>query len=197
MIRIFLLLVLLASQAVAGEATIHPRDMILLKADVPEEEDISKYYHIDDSGSIYLPYLGKVTLGGLTAAEAAHLIDEDYLSKKIFPHPSVAVSIGGPDPSVAEVRVIGPVQHRGKYRMKTPATIEQAFALAGGWSGSGENGIPAKFCRLEHFVDGKTVSTRISIHIDRKTGQIQVLDQTWKDYHLEEGDLIELAEVFS
>ncbi len=170
-----------------------------LKAAVPKDDGelINKYYHVDDSGSVRLLYLGKVVIGGLTAAEAAHLIKEDYTSKGVFAHPAVAVSIGAPDPSVAEVRVGGPVQRPGKYRMKTPATIEQAFAEAGGWSGSGEDGIPAKFCSLTHDVDGESVHTRVRIHIDRKTKQITVLDQDWKDYHLAEGDEIVLAEVLS
>lgn len=199
MVRVSLLLVLLASRAVAGEPTICPKDTILLKADVPKEEDelINKYYHVDAAGSIRLLFLGRIAVGGLTAAEAAHLIESSYISKGVFAHPSVTVSIEAPDPAVANVRVDGPVQRPGKYRLKTPATIEQAFVEAGGWNGSGEDGIPAKYCSLIHEVDGEDVHTRIRIRIDRKTKQIVVLDQAWKDYHLVEGDKIFLEEVLS
>lgn len=195
--RFLILSMLLASQAVADEATIRPGDTILLKAAIPkdDEEHINKYHHVDKSGCIRLPYLDKVTVGGLTAAGAARQIEEAYTSRAVFAHPSVTVSIEGPDPAVAEVRVSGPVQHPGKYKMTTPATIEEALALAGGWSGSGEIGIPAKFCGLTHDVDGEVVYTRVRVHIDRKTKQIVVLDEPWKSYHLVEGDQISLAQV--
>ena len=199
MLRIFLLSVFLASQAIAGEPTIRPTDTIRLKADAIPKDDkeiISSDYRVDGSGSIRLPYLGNVAVGGLTAAEAAHLIEADYVSGGIFVHPAVVVSIRVPDPLVAEVRVGGPVQHPDKYRMKKPATIEQAFVQAGGWSGPDENGMPPKRCRLTHAVDGQIVNTIIRIHIDPKTKQIEVLDQTWKDYHLMDADEILLPGVW-
>ncbi len=91
-----------------------------------------------------------------------------------------------------EVKVTGPLKHPYKYRLKKPATIEQAFEKAGGWSGAGEMGIAAKSCSLSRYKDGELVHSRIGIHIDRRTGQITILDEAWKTYHLLDGDQITL-----
>ena len=80
------------------------------------------------------------------------------------------------------------VQQPGNYRMKVPATIEQ--------NGLGENSLPANFCVLTQQTSNAPVSTRIHIHVDRKTRQVQVRDPAWKDYQLKDGDTIALPIAF-
>lgn len=97
-----------------------------------------------------------------------------------------------PAPALVEVSVMGAVKNPNKYRLKSPISIEQAFARAGGWNGVGEGDAPAKFCRLRQHLDGKEVATKINIHIDPKTRHLSVLDQEWICYRLADGDVLDL-----
>lgn len=156
MIRILLLSLLLRSQAVAGEAVIHPGDTVLLRAAVPQEEAfINNFYPVDDFGKIVLPFVGKVTIGGLTAFEAAHVIDESYLSRQVFSHPAATISIGGPDPFVV---VDGQIGHPMHVAIRPELTLLQALTEAGGFTAAADQ----KAVRLERMTRGGVAVCNVS-----------------------------------
>lgn len=100
-----------------------------------------------------------------------------------------------------KVSVDGCVKHPGMYRLQNPATIEQAFARAGGWNGKGgvaseSDHIPAKECRLIQRQKGSSTKTRIPVHIDEVTGRLTVTDPKWLGYYLTKGDAVSLPEVY-
>lgn len=159
MIQISFLLLMLASSLIAGEAIIRPGDTVHLRAAVPQGGvSISNFYHVGDSGKIDLPYVGKVTIGGLTTSEAAHVIDEVYLSQQVFSHPAATVNIGGPDPFVI---IDGQVAHPQHLAIRPDLTLLQAITEAGGFTDSADQ----KAVRLEQAASGHALVCDVTMII--------------------------------
>lgn len=87
---------------------------------------------IHDEGDLYLPRVGKITVGGMTLSEAQVHISET-LSKGLLKQPGVSVSLI--DKGTINVMVLGSVRNPGSYSLpRDESDIAHAIASAGGFS---------------------------------------------------------------
>ncbi len=100
-----------------------------------------------------------------------------------------------PQPATVLVSVQGEVKNPSDQRLPVPATIDQAFAKAGGWTIIGEFDSPPKYCKLIQGSGDNRKTTEIKILIDPKTKILKVVDEKWKDYHLRDGDRLVLPRI--
>src|SRR5262249_41747770 len=80
--------------ATFGQATLRVGDPLELKiAVVPAEEQtqIDNVYTVDAKGAINLPYIGRVSAGGITPSELARAIEEAYRANKIYTNPNITI----------------------------------------------------------------------------------------------------------
>jgi protein involved in polysaccharide export with SLBB domain len=123
-------------------------DVVQMK--VYQEEDLTTQVRIGKDGSVTLPLLGTVVVGGKTIEQATTLItgllDKDYLVK-----PQVSLTIF--EYSKRRFTVLGQVQRPGTYEMpnEEEVTLQQAIAMAGGYT---RIGAPWKIT-VQRVVDGE------------------------------------------
>ncbi len=94
---------------------------------VPE---LSQHARVGDSGEIYLPLVGKVTVGGLTSEEAQAAIEKKYAEGNFLKEPHVTVSVS--DYTTQGVTILGEVLHPGTYSVVRARRLYDAFLIAGG-----------------------------------------------------------------
>jgi len=121
-------LLLVSGTAVAAAPTyqLNPGDAILVS--VWREEALQKEVRVLPDGSVTLPLVGRIEVGGLGAPEVATRIAtklKDYL-----PDPNVTVVITGIEGNRAYV--LGKVPKPGPVVMAGPITVLQALSMAGG-----------------------------------------------------------------
>ena len=110
---------------------ISPDDVIWLK--VYQEEDLETKLKVTKDGTVTLPLLGAVTIGGKTVEEASGLI-RTMLDRRFLVNPQVSLSIV--EYSKRKFTVLGQVQRPGiyEYSAEQPMTLLQAVAMAGGFT---------------------------------------------------------------
>lgn len=110
-----------------GKYKIGPGD--LLAINVWKDSEISRSMPVRPDGHISLPLIGEIQAAGLTASELQEQIEQRL--QVFVSHPQVNVI-------VQEIRsrsfnIIGKVIKPGAYDLKTPTTVLDAIALAGGF----------------------------------------------------------------
>lgn len=102
--------------------------------------------------------------------------------------------------SAIKVVVTGNVSKGGAHLLPAGASIEEAFAAAGGWAGKGglspDDGQPASYCNLKPAGDPASKPRKVRIGVDKVTGRIAVTDPEWSGYHLSDGDILSVPGVF-
>ncbi|RKT45275.1 polysaccharide export outer membrane protein [Thiocapsa rosea] len=127
-----------------------PGDVIKIEApQAPEINSLS--VRITGPGTVNLPLVGEVRLGGLTTAQAEQSLMQS-LSKYIH-SPQVAIFIN--EYASQEVTVTGAVGRPGVYPMQRPRTLFEVLSMAGGLAPNA----------------GSTVSVRTGVP-DPQTGQV-------------------------
>ena len=104
-----------------------PGDQIIIT--VFGEDDLSMNFRLNDTGMLNYPFLGELRVQGLTVAELEQLITSG-LKGPYLVNPDVTVSI-------AEYRpffVHGEVRRPGSFSYQPGLTLEQAIAMAGGFT---------------------------------------------------------------
>jgi NADH:ubiquinone oxidoreductase subunit F (NADH-binding) len=93
-----------------------------------------------------------------------------------------------------EVTLMGEVVKTGKIQLPASATIDDAFAAAGGFDADGarlqHHGGPAIFCILMTRDQGVDFNMHVPVKVDRKTGTIRVTDKTRRTVPLKDGDTV-------
>lgn len=83
-----------------------------------------------------------------------------------------------------------------KFPLRERASLDEAFAAAGGYNGKGglgeEDGHPSSFCKVLRRVDGESRTFRVRIDTDRKTG---VITTRGERFLLKDGDVILMPQV--
>jgi len=110
-----------------NEYRIGPEDLI--KIEVFQVEELSSTERVNLDGTVTLPLIGKVVVGGLTAIESEALI-ADRLRENFLQDPQVNVHIE--EYSSQRVTVTGAVKNPGVYALTGPVTLVQAIAMAEG-----------------------------------------------------------------
>ena len=108
-----------------------PNDIVVVK--VYQEDDLDAKVRISTDGSIVLPLLGPVTVGGKTREKAAKAI-KDLLAEKYLVSPQVSLDIA--EYSKRRFTVLGQVQRPGTFEMPGDESVNllQAISMAGGYT---------------------------------------------------------------
>jgi protein involved in polysaccharide export with SLBB domain len=133
-----LLAVLFFAFAIAGsayaQATLRVGDPVDLKiSGVPAEDQaqVNNIYTVDADGAINLPYIGKVHAAGVTPAQLARSIEENYRSNKIYTDPNITIIM---QPSARFVNVGGAVRMPTRVPFTEDMTLLTAINAAGGFN---------------------------------------------------------------
>lgn len=125
----------IGSQALAADNPGHPLGAGLLlapgdtlKFDILDDDKEPVDLLIASDGSMQAPYLGSVSVAGLTVAAALDHLNARYIERKIFVTPKIGLSVAAYRP----VFVIGDVRQPGTYPFQSDLTVEKAMGLAGG-----------------------------------------------------------------
>lgn len=125
------------STATAPSANARP-DYVLVANDtitvkVYQEGDLDAKVRISKDGTIVLPLLGQVSVGGKTREDAAKMI-RDLLAEKYLVSPQVSLDIA--EYSKRRFTVLGQVQRPGSFEMPGDETVNllQAISMAGGYT---------------------------------------------------------------
>lgn len=100
---------------------------------VYQEDDLNAKVRISKDGTIVLPLLGSVTVGGKSREAAARHI-RDLLGEKYLVNPQVSIDIA--EYAKRRFTVLGQVARPGSYEMPGDETVNllQAISMAGGYS---------------------------------------------------------------
>ena len=129
--------------------TLRPNDQISVS--VYQEPDLDvKQIAIDERGTVILPLLGSVEVGGLTVEEATKRV-RDLYNKDYLVDPQVSVTLD----QFARLRftVLGQVQRPGSYDypQNEKLNLLECIAIAQGYTRLGS---PSKI-KVQRIVDGK------------------------------------------
>lgn len=136
--KFLLFLGLLALSAVSGFAqnatdnyVLCPNDLVEIR--IYQEPDLDSRVRIGGDGSVTLPLVGNVTIGGKSANEAAELLCEKY-GQRFLVNPQITVAVT--EFSKRRFTVLGQVQSPGSYSMpdNEGVTLLQAIGMAGGYT---------------------------------------------------------------
>jgi polysaccharide export outer membrane protein len=102
---------------------------------VAGESDISSDYLVDGSGDISLPYIQTVHIGGLTAPQIEQLIST-RLRNGYLRNPKVSVQAT----TLRPFYILGEVSASGSFAYQPGITVQNAIAIAGGYSPRADQG---------------------------------------------------------
>jgi polysaccharide export outer membrane protein len=102
----------------------------LLRITVLREPELEQHLRVLDSGEIVLSLAGKVSVQGLTPAQAAARIAAQYRDGNFLLHPEASVFVE--EYATQAVTILGQVVHPGSVRLTAPRTLIDVISLAGG-----------------------------------------------------------------
>jgi polysaccharide export outer membrane protein len=129
-----LLFLFAASAAAFGQATLRVGDPIEIKiGGVPNEEQaqVNNTYTVDTSGAVNLPYINKVRAEGLTPAQLARAIEQNYRAGRIYTNPNITILM---QPTARFVNVGGAVRSPARIPFTEDITLLTAINAAGGFN---------------------------------------------------------------
>ena len=108
-----------------------PADVVQVK--VYQEDDLDAKVRVAKDGTVTLPLLGAVNIGGKTREQAATLIQQK-LGEKYLVNPQVTVEVV--DYAKRRFTVLGQVQRPGTFEFPGDETVNllQAISIAGGYT---------------------------------------------------------------
>jgi protein involved in polysaccharide export with SLBB domain len=118
-------------KAVSTNYLLAANDIIHIK--VFREDDLETTVRLAKDGTIILPLIGSIQVGGKTTDQATTLI-RDLLAKDYLVNPQISLSIV--DFGKRRFTVLGEVQRPGAYDMPEdqPVNLLQAISMAGGYT---------------------------------------------------------------
>lgn len=117
----------MTAESLSGGYKLGPGDK--MRIIVFGEPDLSGEFFVDDSGAVDLPLIGDVAAGGNTVAEFEQLV-VDRFSNGYLRDPKVSIEVLNYRPFF----IIGEVKNGGEYPYKSGLTVQDAVAIAGGYS---------------------------------------------------------------
>ncbi|MEA3208225.1 MAG: polysaccharide biosynthesis/export protein [Chthoniobacter sp.] len=157
-----------------------PNDLIDVK--VFQEDDLTSRVRISKDGSVTLPLIGSVAVGGRTTQEAAHTIRE-MLAKDYLVNPQVNLTVI--EYSKRRFTVLGQVNRPGAYEMpdRDSMGLLQAIGMAGGYTRIAD---PAKIT-LKRSVNGKDSVMKLNAKTMASQGAAS-------GFEVQQGDIITVGE---
>src|ERR1700752_2470331 len=117
-----------------GQASLRVGDPLDIKiGGVPYEEQaqVNNTYTVDANGSVNLPYINKIKAAGLTPAQLARAIEDNYRANKIFTNPNITIVM---QPMARFVNVGGSVRQPMRVPFTEDMTLLAAINGAGGFN---------------------------------------------------------------
>jgi len=174
-----------AMQQVAHSKTdyrLAPADLISVT--VYQEPDLCRNARVNTNGTISLPLIGSVNIGGKTLIDAQAIIETSLAKYLVSPQVSLFIQEYGN----RSIYVMGEVQHPGSFPIPTEShmTLLEAISTAGGFTPiAGQDRV-----RVLRYVGGVSVPYTIN------TKQITQQGQKEKDMVLEPNDIIYVPQSF-
>ena len=169
------------SQKLVSRYQLRPLDLLEIK--VFQEPDLSKTVRIAIDGSIDLHLVGRIQINGLTLNEAQDMITDLY-RKEYLVNPQISLFIL--EHSKQRVHVIGQVMRQGEviFPPEEAMTLSKAIGDCGGFTRiANRRDITVK----RRLPDGAIQTFNLDL--------VKILtDKNAADFHLQDGDLIEVAE---
>lgn len=165
----------------SGSYVISPLDYLKVALSVADELQFSSEMRVSKSGTITIPHLGMVEVSGLSVEEVRQKLYEPY-NRDFYVEPHIDIIIL--EYVERNVTVVGKVNRQGviPFPSEKGLTLMEAIAAAGGWSN-------------DRLADkGKVTITRTGVNGEKNVVTIDARDLTGSDYHLREGDLINVPE---
>jgi len=101
-----------------------------VKITVYEQPDLTTTIRISHVGTIFYPFLGELSIGGLTSDAAGRLIANKLKEGDVVKAPQVSVTIE--EYGSHQISVLGEVNKPGKFTLKGNTLLIDLLALAGG-----------------------------------------------------------------
>jgi polysaccharide biosynthesis/export protein len=121
------------------------------------QSDMSGALTVSEDGRLSVPLVGPVSVGGLSAADAARSVENALRSNKILVEPHVTITLT--QARSQRVSLLGEVARPGRFAMQTDSTILELIAQAGGITANGGNVV----FRLRTQADGSIQRVEIPI----------------------------------
>ncbi|HET9931641.1 MAG TPA: polysaccharide biosynthesis/export family protein [Polyangiaceae bacterium] len=102
----------------------------VLTIEIVGEKELPREYQVASDGSIDVPYVHAVKVGGLDPHQVAELVRKALIEAKVLTDPSVIVSVK--EYHSQRVTLLGQVAKPGSYPFSAGLTLIQAVSLAGG-----------------------------------------------------------------
>ena len=124
----------LATDIARADVPLRPDDQIQMKlGGVPSNEisAVSGVYTIDGEGTVNLPHIGRLKIGGLSPGAAESAIEAAYKAREIYTNPNVVITM------LAQTRFVnvgGEVKSPQRISFTPDLTIFSAINAAGGFS---------------------------------------------------------------
>ncbi len=103
-------------------------DQVLIT--VFQQPDMSTLARVSADGTILVPLIGAVQVGGLTEKDASETIEAALVEAGVIRNPSVTVSVS--EFRSQRVSVLGYVTRPGEYFLNRPTSVGDLLALVGG-----------------------------------------------------------------
>lgn len=94
------------------------------------EDALSEIFRVNAQGNISVPLLGDVKAGGLTTDQLAHEVSQILAQRDLMKGAVIAIEVVAYRP----IYVLGEVNKPGPYPYEPGMTVQQAAALAGGYT---------------------------------------------------------------
>lgn len=161
---------------------ISPTDLVNLT--VFQQPDFDRTMRITQNGTISLPLLGTVKIGGLSVTEAEALLSEKLKEYVINPQVTLFIKEYGNK----KIFILGEVKSPGSYELpaESKLTVLEAVTMAGGFT---PIAAPDR-TKVIRAADGKSQSFTIEVSAITKRGEKQ------KDIQLEPNDVVYVPQSF-
>lgn len=113
------------------------------------QNDLTNSYSVDGSGAVSMPLIGRVKAQGLTTAELERAVAARYRAGYLR-EPSVSIEVEDFRPFF----ILGAVAAPGQYPFVNGLTVQQAVAVAGGFTAA----VPAASAAITRAVDGRATT---------------------------------------
>jgi protein involved in polysaccharide export with SLBB domain len=126
-----LLVTVFVFSARAADAPLRVGDTFDLRiGGVPPDDviAINSSYTIDGTGGLNLPYIGKITVAGMTSSQIQALIERTYVDRGIYTHPTITLAIAQ---TARFVNVGGHVKAPQRVTYTPDMTVLSAINAAG------------------------------------------------------------------
>lgn len=166
----------LAHAAGRGDYTLGPGDTVRIQ--VFQSPDMTVEGRVSESGTISVPLLGQVKIGGLSPQQAESLIQQRLRDGKYLQNPQVTLNVL--EFRSQQVSVLGNVNKPGRYPLETTGMrLSEILAVAGGVSPVGADSVILMSNR-----DGRATRTEIDLVEMFSSGDLS------KDVPLQAGDSV-------